>query len=972
MSYRFSDIVDIPKLQALHDFVFESTGIPTAILAPDGTVLVASGWKRICTEFHRIHPRAAERCTESDTTLAEQVKHNDSYSVYTCLNGLVDVAMPIKIEGEHVATLFTGQFLFEEPDVEFFRAQAQQFGFDEKAYLSALDEVPVITAEQLDRHMHFLSGQASLLAELGLKEKRYRDLVEDANSIILRWRPDGTITFANSFAERFFGYARDALAGRKMIGTIVPRTERSGRDLSALVDDIARHPEKHRAVENENMLRDGRRVWISWTNKALRDSEGTLEEILAIGNDITGRKQNEEHLHLRTEGLEALVNLSEMDAADERAIADFVLKQAIAMTGSEIGFFGFISEDESEMIIHAWSASAMRQCAVTDTPIHYPIDKAGLWGEAVRQRTPLIVNDYAEPSPLKRGLPDGHVALRRVLTVPAIDNNRIVAVLAAGNRKRPYDETDVHQMQLLLDGMWRIVQRRRAEEALRANEEKYHVVADFTYDWETWTGPDRAFMYVSPSCERINGYRAEEFMQNPHLFIDIIHPEDRDTVLGHCCSETPRRENEHIDFRIISRAGETRWISHFCNPIYDRQGRWLGIRGSNRDITERKRVEEQLLQAQKMESIGTLAGGIAHEFNNILGGILGYAQMAQDDASEGGSVRESLSEIEKLCSRARDVVGQILAFSRKSAVNKKPVLPHEIIRDQVKMLRKIIPADIELRTDIDESGGAVLADATQLQQVVMNLCNNALHALQNRGGVLEIAVEPVSLGADAAASLHDVLPGRYVQIRVSDTGPGIDRNILDRIFDPFFTTKEVGKGSGMGLAVAHGIVSGHGGSISVTSEAGQGTCFTVLLPHIEAAGVARAAQEDRRAPGGAERILIVDDEEFIADPMKIMLERLGYRVAARNSGRDALELFRKDPHAFDLVITDLTMPGLTGDRLAAEISALRPDMPVILMTGYNDMIENGRFKESGIAACMAKPCKKHDLAETVRRALDSR
>jgi CheY-like chemotaxis protein len=334
-------------------------------------------------------------------------------------------------------------------------------------------------------------------------------------------------------------------------------------------------------------------------------------------------------------------------------------------------------------------------------------------------------------------------------------------------------------------------------------------------------------------------------------------------------------------------------------------------------------------------------------------------------------VRESLSEIEKLCSRARDVVGQILAFSRKSAVNKKPVLPHEIISDQVKMLRKIIPANIELRTDIDESSGAVLADATQLQQVVMNLCNNALYALQHRGGVLEIAVQPVSPDADTAASLHAVSPGRYVQISVSDTGPGIDRQIVDRIFDPFFTTKEVGKGSGMGLAVAHGIVSGHGGSISVTSEPGQGTCFTVLLPHIEAAGVARAARENRRAPGGTERILIVDDEEFIADPMKIMLERLGYRVAARNSSRDALELFRKDPHAFDLVITDLTMPVLTGDRLAAEITAVRPDLPVILMTGYNDMIDNGRFEENGITACMAKPCKKHDLAETVRRALDT-
>lgn len=349
---------------------------------------------------------------------------------------------------------------------------------------------------------------------------------------------------------------------------------------------------------------------------------------------------------------------------------------------------------------------------------------------------------------------------------------------------------------------------------------------------------------------------------------------------------------------------------------------------------------------------------------------MGYAEVAQDTVEADHPMAEVLDKILLLGTRAGDIIRQMLAFSRKCAVNKTPQPLHPVITDQLKMLRNIIPANIELRADINEETGTVLADATQMQQVGMNLCSNAVHAMEGKGGVLDVTLVPVHLDAAAVQSLPPLAPGPYAQLTIGDTGLGIDPAVIECIFDPFFTTKDPSRGTGLGLSVVDGIVREHGGSITVKSTPGKGAIFTVLLPIVQPAADT-GARTPRAVPGGTERILLVDDEECIVAPMKRSMERLGYTVTALTDSIQTLQRFRADPHAFDIVITDLTMPGISGGQLTAEIRHIRPDMPVILMTGYNDRNDIAGVNPDVRTTVVSKPCRKNNLARTIRSILDA-
>ncbi len=405
-------------------------------------------------------------------------------------------------------------------------------------------------------------------------------------------------------------------------------------------------------------------------------------------------------------------------------------------------------------------------------------------------------------------------------------------------------------------------------------------------------------------------------------------------------------------------------------PIHNSEGKLTNVVMSWTDVTERKQLEEKLQQSHKMESVGTLAGGVAHEFNNILGGITGYTEIAMDDAHEDRPVLESLDEILKLSNRAKDVVRQILSFSRKGKKEFKPIQPHLTIGESIKVLRATIPTTIKIKHNLDANSGTILADTTQINQVGTNLCMNAAHAMEDSGGVLEIGLFPVVLDAQDVKPYPDLETGEYVKLTVSDTGNGIDPKNIDKIFDPFFTTKRVGKGTGMGLSVTHGIIKDHGGEITVSSKLGEGTTLTVFLPKIESKS--EEAKIDDAVPTGTENILVVDDEEHMVFLIKTILGRLGYNVTALTSSLDALNLFKKDPQRYDLIITDLTMPHLTGDRLASEIITIRPDMSVIIVTGYTDAVDSEKVKQSGIKAFIPKPCQKQELARTIRLILDEK
>jgi PAS domain S-box-containing protein len=397
----------------------------------------------------------------------------------------------------------------------------------------------------------------------------------------------------------------------------------------------------------------------------------------------------------------------------------------------------------------------------------------------------------------------------------------------------------------------------------------------------------------------------------------------------------------------------------------------LDITEQKRAEEERRKLEERLRQAQKMEAIGTLAGGIAHDFNNILAAIVGFGELARMDTSGNAELTASIDGILKASFRARDLVRQILTFSRQNEAELFPIQPHLVVKEAVKLLRASLPSTIHLRQAMN-SQAYILGDPTQIQQVVMNLCTNAYHAMREEGGELEVGLADVCVGNARPAELKAVTPGQYLKLSVRDTGRGIDPAFIHRIFDPYFTTKEKTKGTGLGLAVVHGIVKSHKGAIQVSSRLGAGTTFDVYFPIADAAAGKTVLVQEAAAAGGCERILFVDDEPDIEELGRRLLGSLGYGVATCPDGGAALDLFGADPARFDLVITDMTMPGMTGDRLAVEMMRIRPGLPVILCTGFNELINMDRVKEIGIRALMMKPFLKNEVAKVIREVLERR
>jgi len=371
-----------------------------------------------------------------------------------------------------------------------------------------------------------------------------------------------------------------------------------------------------------------------------------------------------------------------------------------------------------------------------------------------------------------------------------------------------------------------------------------------------------------------------------------------------------------------------------------------------------------------MESIGTLAGGIAHDFNNALYSMIGFTELAMDDIPEGSLAKENLQEVLIGALRAKEMVKQILAFSREADSEKKPVEIQSVVKEALKLLRNSIPSTVEIRSDIDVDYDSVLADSTQIHQLVMNLATNAYQAMRKAGGVLELTLTQAAIGADDADL--DLAPGSYLKLTVSDTGEGIDHVVIQRIFDPYFSTKAPGEGTGMGLAVVHGIVKSHGGDIKVLSELGKGTVFHVYLPLLDKIRPDETGTVPiRPAPTGTEHVLLVDDEENIVLMTQQMLMRLGYQVTSRTGSVEALEAFRANPEAFDLVITDMTMPNMTGVELASRIKSIKPDIPIITCSGFSEMMDEDKAKNIGIAAYIMKPILKAELAGIVRKVLDA-
>jgi len=516
-----------------------------------------------------------------------------------------------------------------------------------------------------------------------------------------------------------------------------------------------------------------------------------------------------------------------------------------------------------------------------------------------------------------------------------------------------------------------ITSRKLVEIALKTSRDNLEKIFQTSPDAIIFSDAVGNIVAANDAVENALGYSPQELIGQSYVLLAPDEPEDMlelRKVMGDLFETGFVKAHEAI-FR--KKNGDNIYLECNARALRDDSGEITGAVSVMRDISLRKEMEAQLRQSQKMEAIGTLAGGIAHDFNNILAAIMGYTELSLDELSRGLSVEHNLDQILKSTMRARDLVRQILAFSRRDMEQQAPLQISSIVKEAAKLLRATLPSTIDIQENISDQPGMVKANPTQIHQIVMNLCTNAAHAMSENGGVLGIRVEPFFSDTRHMPLHHGPGCGAYVKITVSDTGVGIDPRNIDRIFEPFFTTKGIGKGTGMGLAVAHGIVKSHGGEILVRSEPGKGSTFEVLLPQLPDGGLSGGSETSRPARG-TERILFVDDEEMLLDLGRSMLKSLGYTPTVTHSSPDALKLFKKNPFGFDLVITDMTMPQMTGYILAGELIRIRPGIPVIIATGYSEKISEETARELGVRALVMKPLNRLELAQAIRTALDSK
>ncbi len=760
------------------------------------------------------------------------------------------------------------------------------------------------TYEDLERRIQKLERSEK---KAKYNEERYRLAFQTSpDAINLNRASDGMYIDCNEGFTKLMGYGREEVVGKTSVSLNIWKNI---NDRKRLLNSLLKHGHV-KNMEAQFVDKEGK-IKLGQMSAHMIQVRGE-ETILSVTRDITKLKNSEEVLRASHERF--LMVLNSLDATIY--VADMTTYEILFMNKYMIDSFGRDMTGEICWKVFRGESEPCSHCKNVEL-----IDENG---------KPTDVCVWHDKNP--------------------ITNKWYI------NYDRAIEWTDgkMVKLQIATD----ITERKRTEEELRKSEELYREYFEENISGTYISTPEGQLLACNQEYINIFGLDSIQHARNTPISEIIISNDEREKFLERIKNEKRVTGYEPIVKKID---GTPIHIFENATGVFDEEGNLTHIRGFILDVTEQKRLEIQLLQAQKMEAIGTLAGGIAHDFNNILFPIMGHSEMLMMDLPEDSPLHMSLNEIYTGALRAKDLVKQILAFSRQENKELKQMRMQPVINEALTLIRSLIPTTIEIDKDINQDCGIIQADPTQIHQIIMNLATNAYHAMEETGGQLKVSLKEVEIGRQNLIN-PDMEPGMYACVSVVDSGVGMDEDLIKKIFDPFFTTKEQGKGTGMGLSVVHGIVISNGGAIQIFSRPGKGTRFCVYLPIVKTGLKEENNHVENHVQTGAGQILLVDDEKAIITMERSMLERLGYEVMSYTSSLEALDAFRENPDKFDLVITDMAMPNMSGDKLSAELSKIRSDIPVLLCTGFSETMYEEKAESIGIKGFLLKPIGMKELA----------
>ncbi len=993
---KFKDLFNIDDIQQLQDEFANATGVASIITTIDGTPITKpSNFCRLCSDIIRKTDKGRVNCYKSDSVIGSLSPGGPT--IQPCMSGgLWDAGAAISVEGRHIANWLIGQVRDETQTEEKIREYAKEIGANEAAVVEAFREVPGMSRKkfgQIAQMLYTLANQLSASAYQTLLQARFLEDSKKAEDALkegeaqlhtfirtipdLVWLKDkdGVFLLCNHKFERLIGANEKDIVGK----TDYDFVNKELADFFRAHDRLA--IEKGEPIRNEEQVTyadDGHHEILETIKTPIYRENGQLTGVLGIGRDITDRKISEETTRLNEARLLALLKLNQMTKAPLKDITDFALDEAVRLTGSKIGYLAFMNEDETVLTMYSWSKSAMKECRIEDKPIVYSIEKTGLWGEAVRQRKPVITNDYSQENIYKKGYPEGHVAIKSHVNIPIFDGDKIVAVAGVGNKEETYNDLDVQQVSLLIQGMWMIVKRQRDEASLH---EAYNIInrsPAVTFLWKNAEGWPVEF--VSDNVIKLFGYTAEEFISGKISYEKTIDPHDIERVMEEIRISSEEKKNDftHKPYRIKTKNGMTKWLDDMTFIRRDEYGNITHFEGIVLDITERVKAEEEreklrkkFQRSQKMESLGLLAGGVAHDLNNILSGIVSYPDLLLLDLPEDSSLRKPIQTIQESGNKAVDIVQDLLTIARGVASTKEPLNINDFVEEyltspeynKLVQFNPTVKVNLNLDPDLLNINGSLI----HIRKVIMNLVSNASEAIEESGNIY-ISTENRYIDTPLKR-YEDVNIGEYVVLSVSDDGHGIPSDDLEKIFEPFFTKKIMGRsGTGLGLAVVWNILQDHDGYIDVLST-GNGTTFELYFPIIREAFVHKPLSipiEDLKGDG--EKVLIVDDIQTQREISCSILEALGYKPVPVSSGEEAVEYLKEN--TVDLVLLDMIMePGMSGRETYEKIIKIHPKQKAIIVSGFAETDDVKNAQKIGAGQYIKKPLTWEKIGIAIKKEL---